>query len=51
MVIELVLKVGKILVFREEGKELLGEGNDKSKGFHAGKCRVCSGSTGRCGMR
>lgn len=33
MVIELVLKVGNILVFREEGKEFLGEGNDKAKVF------------------
>lgn len=36
MVLELVLKVGKILVSREGTKDLPGEGNDKSKGLHAG---------------
>lgn len=51
MVFELVLKVGKILISREGAKDLPGEGNDKSKGLHVGKCRVCLGNRKRCGVK
>lgn len=51
VIIELVLKVGKMLVTGEEGKDLPGEESDKSKGLHTGKDRVYSGNTGRCGVR